>query len=226
MNTVARTRLNDIYFDNEFLFHGKLSAVPILKNGSIMKLKPIKINDKKVTLNNTCPFDSLFQLMISTYVDRNLFKTEIDLLASENHFCQLIKTVAEKGISSNTYKQRAEILYPLFERSNAADEWQNECVLLDCAAIIDKTCAQLMNNSYSLIQHYKCGKCAHEQRRVKHVLSISVETLRRHDFDSIFEEEVKFTPARCRLLHCDGKVNTTLATPGINLKFNLKNKHD
>ena len=101
-----------------------------------MKLKPIEIHDEKLTLNNTCPFDSLFQLILGTYVDRHLFRAQINILATENRFFELIGIAPEKGISSQIYKQRAEILYPLFKASN--ENTENQYVLIDCAAVIHR----------------------------------------------------------------------------------------
>ena len=122
-----------------------------------MKLKPIEIHDKKLKLNNTCPFDSFFQLILGTYVDRHLFRAQINILATENRFFELIGIAAEKVISSQIYKQRSEILYPLFKASN--ENTENQYVLIDCAAVIDKLCAQLMRDTYSLRQRYTCEKC-------------------------------------------------------------------
>ena len=110
---------------------------------------------------------SLFQLIFGTYVDRHLFIAQINILATENRFFELIGIAAEKWISSQIYKQRAEILYPLFKASNESTEYQ--FVLLDCAAVIDKLCAQLMRETYSLRQRYTCNKCAHSQDRKLHV---------------------------------------------------------
>ena len=211
LNENVPEKPNDLYFDNEFLFHDKLSQVPILKNGSVMKLKPINLDGKKVTLINTCPFDSLFQLMLSTYIDRPLFKAQIDVLATENHFFQLISRVAKKGITSQTYKQRLEILYPLFKPN---EEPEDECLLLNCAGVIDRLCAQLMKDAYSLRQSYKCENCGHEHTRTQHVLSISAETFKRSDFVNIFEDEVTFTPARCRTHDCNGIVQRTETSTG------------
>ena len=42
----------------------------------------------------------------------------------------------------------------------------------------------------------------------------TVNRLKRTDFPQIFEEEVQFTPARCRIFDCDAVVNTTLTSPG------------
>ena len=198
--------LNDIWTMN----------LSILKNGSVMKLKPIKIHVKKLTLNNTCPFDSLFQLVLGTYADRHLFIAQINILATENRRFELIETAAKNGISNQIYKQRAEILYPLFKVSNGNIE--NQCVLIDCTTVIDKLCAQLLRQTYSLRQRYTCEKCAYSQYRKLHVLSISIDVLKRTDFAQIFEEEVQFTLARCCKFDCDKVVNTTLTSPGKTLR--------
>ena len=181
-----------------------------------MKLKPIEIHDKKLTLNNICPFDSLFQLILGTYVDIHLFRAQINILATENLFFELIGIAAEKGISSKIYKQRAKILYPLFKASN--ENTENQYVLIDCAAVIDKLCAQLMRETYSLRQRHTYDKCAHSQDRKLHVLSIYIDVLKRTDSPQIFEEEVQFTSARCRIFDCDGVVNTILTSPGKALR--------
>ena len=66
-----------------------------------------------------------------------------------------------------------------------------------------------MRETYSLRQCYTCDKCAHSHDRKLHVLSIYIDVLKRTDFPQIFEEEVQFTPARCRifdiLIACNSK---------------------
>ena len=75
-----------LYFDNELLFNKKLSKIPALKNGNCFHLAPIEIRNKLVTVTNTCPFDSIFQLILSTYIDRDAFKLHIDQLSENNAF--------------------------------------------------------------------------------------------------------------------------------------------
>ena len=55
------------YLDNEFLFDGNLSKIPILRNVNDNKLEFIRIGGKLILLTNTCPFDSLFQICLSTF---------------------------------------------------------------------------------------------------------------------------------------------------------------
>ena len=118
------------YLDNEFLFNDKLSKIPILRNGNDNKLEFIRIDEKLISLTNTCPFDSLFQICLSTFLDRDIFRERIQQLADENHFLKMILDVATgRTINHGTYVKRAEISYRLNEE---IDENRNpeDCVII------------------------------------------------------------------------------------------------
>ena len=50
------------YLDNELLLHSTLTKIPILRNGNDFKLKATNFGKKKITVHQTCGFDSIVQL--------------------------------------------------------------------------------------------------------------------------------------------------------------------
>ena len=118
------------YLDNEFLFDGNLSKIPILRNVNDNKLEFIRIGGKLILLTNTCPFDSLFQICLSTFWDADIFRERIQELADKNHFLKMILDVATgRTINRGTYVKRAEILYRLNEEIDENRNPEN-CVLI------------------------------------------------------------------------------------------------
>ena len=231
-----------LYFDNEFLFNKKLSKIPVIKNGNCFHLAPIEIGNKLVTVTYTCPFDSMFQLILSTYIDRDAFKLHIDQLSENNAFFRMIHKVAEFGINRGTYVQRAEILLPICDRQNMIENTpdgiiveensrqkinkkskakfigQNlQNVVVDCAAFIDKTCAQSMEETSSLEKEVRCNKCYKVRNFKRKFLSVSSELLKMNNFETIFKEEVKHQLPKCSEKNCDGVVKSTITKTGNHL---------
>ena len=81
-------------------------------NGNDLKLKATNFGKKKITVQQTCEFDSIVQLLLVAYFERPSFKLKvIELSTSSNLLFKLVKNLAEKSITSNTYEKRAQILY-------------------------------------------------------------------------------------------------------------------
>lgn len=51
--------------------------VPILKNASSPDLHPVTLNQKSVTLTNTCAFDSVFQTILAASFDNPVLKEKV-----------------------------------------------------------------------------------------------------------------------------------------------------
>ncbi|CAH0546776.1 unnamed protein product [Brassicogethes aeneus] len=65
--------------------------VPLLKNGHLIDLHPIKIlKDVSVTLSNTCAFDSLLQVMVCCFCDSFTFKDLVQNMVAHSKIAELI----------------------------------------------------------------------------------------------------------------------------------------
>lgn len=93
---------------NEFLLESNIHKIPIIKNGNSISLKPVRIEKEKYSLKNTCAFDSILQLFIAAYFDKesikNLICTETDF-----KFFELIKEMVSYGIKKSSYRLRVMI---------------------------------------------------------------------------------------------------------------------
>lgn len=66
--------------EQDFLLN-KLQKIPIIKNDGNINVKSVQVGYKKISLTNTCAFDSILQLFISAYFDKKHIK---DLIHKEN----------------------------------------------------------------------------------------------------------------------------------------------
>lgn len=60
----------------------KHAKIPVIKNGNDLSLKSIKINRAFVTLHNTCPFDSFFQVCLTGSYDFKEIELQVSLPGS------------------------------------------------------------------------------------------------------------------------------------------------
>jgi hypothetical protein len=87
--------------------HTKNKVAGLLKNGNYLNLKSIKINNKEYYVTNICTFDSIFQLICSSYVNSDVFADFVNL-NSINLFIELISNVIRDGINSQIYKKTSK----------------------------------------------------------------------------------------------------------------------
>jgi len=58
----------------------KSTKLPIIKNGSTMKLQAVCIENTNYFLMNTCAFDSLLQIVLVTLSDYKHFSTKVQVV--------------------------------------------------------------------------------------------------------------------------------------------------
>lgn len=95
--------------------------ISLLRNGHLVNLKPIRLaNRALVTLSNTCGFDSLVQLMASTFCDSETFKQLIMLNQESSEISALVYDLVKNGVTRKTYRLRAETLSKVFPKKKTA----------------------------------------------------------------------------------------------------------
>jgi len=82
----------------------KCKVIGLLKNGSISDLKSINVDDKLYCVTNTCAFDSIVQIMFSSYVDSDVYAEWLNTNSSDILFKLVINAIRD-GITSQTYKK-------------------------------------------------------------------------------------------------------------------------
>ena len=91
------------------------SSSEIILNANKQQKLFFMVNDQKIKLKNTCPFDALIEVLISANKNYDFMRSFIDKNTS-NDLLQLVQLVSENLISKEQfYERRAEILYPMGE---------------------------------------------------------------------------------------------------------------
>lgn len=91
---------NDIVFD---LKETKLRNIPILQNGNNINLKSINIKGKKMSIIQTCAFDSIYQIFLISLLQSENFKTAASDISDRNIFLQIILDSFTNGLTKHTY---------------------------------------------------------------------------------------------------------------------------
>ncbi|KAJ8866958.1 hypothetical protein PR048_032820 [Dryococelus australis] len=85
-------------------------TVGLLKNSNrVSSLKAISLCGQKFILANTCSFDSLVQILATSYTDSVHYK---DFVQNNNNIIifKVVESLARNNITSGTYRQRAEVM--------------------------------------------------------------------------------------------------------------------
>ena len=143
---------------HELLLHETLLKVPILRSGDENGLLAISLKKCKITLTNTCPFDSVFQLFLSAALDYKEFLEFCGNLGTD--FLALVHKVATQSLNSGSYRKRAQILSevcPIAESRCGVD-------LIDCQMTVGGLCCVLFKEVPSLTEIIKCSEGCSERQ--------------------------------------------------------------
>jgi len=82
------------------LTKSKSSVIGILKNGSLIGLKPIVLNKIPCIFQNTCAFDRIIQAFCVACADSSVYFQSIN---NNLPFFDLIKDIIQNGVNTQTY---------------------------------------------------------------------------------------------------------------------------
>lgn len=168
--------------------------IPILKNGSCLNLQPIRLDKVSVLLQNTCAYDSIFQIILSAVHDypflRNKvwillvpyilfqansdFDIEIQKTKIQVEFFSIIETTATRGIKAETYKSRAEILSKKFKPLPSA---YPDLFNIECQTSAGVLATFLFANAPSIQEMSACENVCTPRHKHLHVIQLDSNTL-------------------------------------------------
>ncbi|CAG9820343.1 unnamed protein product [Phaedon cochleariae] len=194
--------------------HEKHASIPMLKNANSMDLASIKVDGKKVTLTNTCAFDSIFHLLLTATYDFETMCQKVGEQVEEVGIFKLIQDVCRNGVTNKTYKMRANILRELHSikpHPNISDLY-----LMDCETNVGTLSRGLLKNVPSFEEISLCDKGC--QPRIKYfpAFSISRRNLLCDDRENLINNCISLNHfSDCPNTNCDGRVKSNLVTGDI-----------
>lgn len=132
----------------------KSSKLPILKNGNNTLLSIVILDKSKYSFTNTCPFDSLFQILLAGATDCKNVKSYLEKSRLVNPFFNMILTVEESRIQSKTYQDRGALHLEYFQQK------QRQIVIqkVDCGCNVLSLGNFLLENTHSFQEESICPK--------------------------------------------------------------------
>ncbi|CAG4983565.1 unnamed protein product [Colias eurytheme] len=134
----------------------------IIQNGQFIRAYPIK--GEKLVCNNTCPFDSLMEILSFAYLNFDKFRDFIgDKVNLGDPFFSCLTYYSQFGANVNFYKKRLKYLSSKYPVSNCS---------INCKDDISKLFNLIMSESHC---NYEQIRCMNE--KCKHIETIKVPTL-------------------------------------------------
>jgi len=192
--------------ENQFLLNDKIMKIPIMKNGGNITMQSVKLDNKRFSFTNTCAFDSILQLFIAAYFDKDEIKNFI-LLNNLHIFFQLIVNIATHGIRKHSYRLRGQILNDIFTGTSLP----NNCILIDCTVNIGYLCSKLFTKHPPFSEVSKCSNNCTERKKIFSLLHANINSLIHEDFNAIENNIIIQGSRRCCQTNCNGFETTTLS---------------
>lgn len=152
----------------------KSITIGLLRNGNCSDLLPVLLDGIYYTFSNICPFDSIFQLLCTTYADDHLYASFIDSKIEEDLFFKSISRALRDGINVQTYKRRAKILKCSYE--NETKGLTNNFMNINCASTSNFIIMKLFQNWPSYEQTTSCSNCSTTNTRYSSTLMTNLPT--------------------------------------------------
>lgn len=136
------------------------SSLPILKNGNL-KQNPLQFGKNLILVQNTCAFDSLFQILACAYIDSENFRqwvsTNMEDKTADNTFWNLIEKFIEKGATVVPYRLRASMAKNKIELEKCKQ--LNNLTVIDMSATIRNQVDRYVRNFSMFTRDLNCSEC-------------------------------------------------------------------
>ena len=182
----------------------KSCVIGRLLNGNLTKLKSILINKKYYTIENTCAYDSLSQVLFCSYADSDCYRQFIDDIARKNDglVFEFIKKTVRDGVTVQSYRKRAHVLLSVHKFP---------CTKIGETIRVNAICTVLFLIEKLFIKYptYKevriCNECKQKSRRSGASMEMTLPAFNVTSLQDMITEFVTF-PAKCRKPKCDAIV--------------------
>lgn len=133
----------------------------LLKNAS--SCGTYKIDGKVSFLRNSCPFDSLAQIIFTSILDDPIYFSFAE--TSDNSFFKFIFKFMDNGPSHEVYKERFKLLKPLYENTKISTKTKHHEITTsyDATDSPAEVWMKLLNSISSSRQMEKCNKCGEHE---------------------------------------------------------------
>ncbi|KAG5863046.1 hypothetical protein JTB14_009344 [Gonioctena quinquepunctata] len=176
----------------------KFRPLPIIKNGNCSSLGSVILNRAKLSLTNTCAFDSIFQIMLAAATDNNSVRGYIEKNKCINALFDITLDVIETKIQTRIYQKRGKTLLNYWNK----EAIPNSIELVDCACNVASLANFLFRSTPSFQEIATCsGGCP---PRIKSLPSITItDREMKEPLGQIMKDHVVLPDVQCQNENCE-----------------------
>ena len=180
----------------------------VLPNGSIPSA--VKINGVSYFVYNTCPFDSIIHILMTSAIDDPSYAAFI--AKSSNNTMKFVLHLTNEGVTAQTMRERVLILKSVYSaKIEMATENNVISYSINVGDSIGEVWRLLLNSEPSACQTVRCSSLCDQRISTTPTLTVNHKTITREGFSAIkkaLEFNLKFFNVKCIRRGCMG--NTTI----------------
>jgi len=155
--------------------YSKATVIGLLKNGSDSHLQAVTIENESYSLQYTCAFDSIFQIVYVASADSLDFNFFVTHHPSQQFF-SMIASAVKDGITAQTYRKRAQLLLNMYPAENLKFNGATRLHTLNCVTTVQWIVRGLFNDFPSLCHEIECLSCNSTTTKTLHIMVASFPT--------------------------------------------------
>ena len=201
----------------DIITSSKCRTLPILKNGNDPSLRFVTLRKAKLSLLNTCPLDSLFQIILSGITDSEKLRKFSEDHKSTNALFEMALEVADKRVQLKTYQKRAEIFVNYLNKELNEDTIES----IECSCNVVSLANFLFKNTPSFQEISVCRAGCQPLIKILPTITISGKEIDK-PLEQVIKDHVALPSVPCRKSNCTEQVDNQIHKAGILI---LKNKY-
>lgn len=171
----------------------QIMPIKLLRNGNV--LQSVQINKHRYQLLNTCGFDTLVQILASSYCDSTVYN---DYMKEVVNFptSQLAMDIIHKNVTAAAYKKRAEIL-----KSQFPSEKKGGVTFVSCQSSISIMVENVFSENPTIIETSVCPEKNCPDPTVtskRYIITISEEQYPLNRLQEGVEDFLQTMPSYCK----------------------------
>lgn len=172
-----------------------------LQNGSLCSA--LKIKQYRVTVTNTCGFDSIASIIACAFVHISYKNTVIN---NDTEIMQFVKHYVNNGCVQNIYKRRAEILMKIDEFRT---EIEKNILTVNCFSNVGNLAQYVFKSNPSYVETKSCDTCHKLTMRKSVLVPLNIDIIKDEGFPQLSKAILGGIPSK-RTLCCNKFTTQTI----------------
>ncbi|KAJ8677526.1 hypothetical protein QAD02_013313 [Eretmocerus hayati] len=190
------------------------ARIPVLKNGLLQEISPIRFQGMIIRIHHTCAFDSLFQVILTSAYDFPKVEQCVQEHGGNEEFFKLVRQTLKSGVGSHSYQARGKMILKHLSSELKAHDQLAKTYSLNATTNIGTMTERLLGEYICYKEVYECSSGCMTYEKPLVTFKIDPDELVEENFSNILSSQpIKLDGRACK--NCGGVEKVSCSTGPI-----------